>query len=151
NISALGSKIVLVGVVGDDPEAVLLREKLEAANVHCHFKHEPDKPTITKLRVLSHNQQLIRMDFEEALYQQSEESPLLNLCRQHFEGTRAIIMSDYGKGSIGAQQPIIQAAKTAGIPVLVDPKGSDFSIYRGVALLTPNYKEFEAVVGTCYS
>lgn len=151
NISALGSKAVLVAMVGNDPEAVLLREKLEAVKVACHFKHEMDKPTITKLRVLSHNQQLIRMDFEEMLYQQSDESPLLSLCQAHFSETNVIIMSDYGKGSMGAQQKIIQAAKKANIPVLVDPKGRDFSIYRGATLLTPNYKEFEAIVGTCYS
>src|SRR6056297_3578528 len=128
NIAALGTKAALVATVGKDQEAILLREKLEAANVSCDFKREDNKPTITKLRVLSHNQQLIRMDFEEALYQQSEESPLLDLCRPHFSKAKVIIMSDYGKGSMGAQQKIIQAAKKENIPVLVDPKGSDFSI-----------------------
>lgn len=151
NITALGAKAILVGMVGDDPEALSLKRKLEAVNVACHFKEEPNKPTITKLRVLSHNQQLIRMDFEEPLYQSGVESPLVELCEKLIKDVDIVVMSDYGKGSIGMHQKIIELAKKEKKPLLVDPKGQDFSIYKGATLLTPNYKEFETIVGTCYS
>lgn len=151
NIAALGAQVNLVGMVGDDGEADSLQNTLEAVGVHCNLRREKNKPTITKLRVLSRNQQLIRMDFEEAFYQHDEHSPLLPNCLECFDQAKVVIVSDYGKGSMGSQQAIIQAARKRGIPVLVDPKGCNFSIYRGATLLTPNFKEFEAVVGVCHS
>ncbi len=149
NIAALGAKASLVGMVGEDIIADMLQNKLESVGVSCFFKREQNKPTIAKLRVLSQNQQLIRMDFEEIFYQHSEKSPLLENCLDCFPKIKLIIMSDYGKGSMGNQQTLIQAARKAKLPILVDPKGRDFSIYRGATLLTPNYKEFETVVGSC--
>lgn len=151
NIAALGAKASLVSMVGNDNEADVLEQKLQTAGIHCCLKREKDKPTITKLRIISHNQQLIRMDFEEAFYQHSETSPLLENCINALADTKLIVMSDYGKGAMGSQQPIIQAARKAKVPILVDPKGRDFSIYRGATLLTPNYKEFETVVGVCHN
>lgn len=151
NIAALGAKVSLVSMVGSDTEAEVLEQKLQTAGIHCRLKREKDKPTITKLRVISHNQQLIRMDFEEAYYQHSENSPLLENCVDSLANINLIVMSDYGKGSMGSQQPIIQAARKAKVPILVDPKGRDFSIYHHATLLTPNYKEFETVVGACHN
>ncbi len=149
NISALGAKVHLIGAVGKDDAARILEQKLENFKVTCSFHQDAQKPTITKLRVLSHNQQLIRMDFEEHTAQNSENCFLLEKCNEYFGQADVVIMSDYGKGSMGQQQQIIAKARQMNIPILVDPKGSDFSIYTGATLLTPNFKEFEAVAGKC--
>ena len=103
-------------------------------------------PTITKLRVQSANQQLIRLDFEEKFHHLDAAALMsdnLEILGQH----KVIVLSDYAKGTLHQPQAFIQAAKQQNIPVVVDPKGSDFSKYKGATLLTPNMKEFECVVG----
>ena len=105
-------------------------------------------PTITKLRVLSRNQQLIRLDFEEG-FDGVDLNPMLEKIEQALPKTGALVLSDYAKGALKDVQPMIQLAKKSGVPVLIDPKGSDFERYRGATLLTPNLSEFEAVVGRC--
>ncbi|RYY04820.1 MAG: bifunctional D-glycero-beta-D-manno-heptose-7-phosphate kinase/D-glycero-beta-D-manno-heptose 1-phosphate adenylyltransferase HldE [Gammaproteobacteria bacterium] len=148
NISALGGKVSLVGVVGKDPAAILLKNRLDAANVTSDFQVSTSKPTITKLRVMSRHQQLLRMDFEETFGVEDSDSfdekiaPLL-------PKAKILILSDYAKGTLQDCQALIKRAKAAGVPVLVDPKGGDFSRYQGASLLTPNIAEFEAVVGHC--
>lgn len=148
NIAALGAGVSLAGLVGRDEAADALRETMAAAKVHSDFQVVESHPTITKLRVISRHQQLIRMDFEDSFSPQdavalSDRTSLL------LPPVGALILSDYAKGALDNPQPLIQAAKVAGIPVLVDPKGSDFSRYRGATLLTPNLHEFEAIVGPC--
>lgn len=149
NLAALGAGVSLIGRVGDDAAGQILQSKLEGAGIDCQFRHEPKKPTITKLRVLSQHQQLIRMDFEESFSQSKEEHPLLPLIQREISKANIMIVSDYGKGSMGSVQTLIQAAKKTNIPILVDPKGSDFSIYKGATILTPNVKEFTHIVGPC--
>lgn len=150
NITALDAKASIVGLIGADIEGSLLRDKLEAADIECHLHQDAAKPTITKLRVISHNQQLIRMDFEETIHTE-KNSLLFETYQAQLEKVNLVILSDYGKGSIGNPSLLIAAARKKNIPVLVDPKGKNFSIYRGATLLTPNYKEFETVVGECHS
>jgi len=148
NIAALGANAVLAGVTGDDEAAHILQQSLVAAGVECNFQTVSDSPTITKLRILSRHQQLIRMDFESGFDKINEkefQSELESLLNQ----ASVLVLSDYGKGALRNHQELIQAAKKKNIPVLVDPKGSDFSIYRGASLITPNLSEFEAVVGVC--
>lgn len=148
NITALGAGVSLVGIVGEDEAGQALQTQLESARVNCQFCTSSSEPTITKLRVLSRHQQLIRLDFEEpfaADYSadlQSRVGSLLN-------NVSALILSDYNKGTLSDTQALIQMARKAKVPVLVDPKGSDFGRYRGATLLTPNLSEFEAVVGHC--
>ena len=148
NIAALGAGVSLLGATGDDEAADALMTSLQAASVHCDFHRSSQHPTITKLRVISRHQQLIRMDFEEPFVQQDIASLEQKLTRQ-LPHIGAIILSDYAKGVLSNPQGIIDAAKKAGVSVLVDPKGSDFTRYRGATLLTPNLSEFEAVVGVC--
>lgn len=148
NLAALGAKTTLFGLCGRDTEADIVENKLKAAGVQCHLQRSKNHPTIIKLRVLSLHQQLIRLDFESA-YSENEAEQLLNACLANIDQTSAIILSDYGKGSLVNRQSIIQAARKLGIPVLVDPKGKKFSMYQDATLLTPNRKEFETIVGHC--
>ena len=148
NIAALGAGASLVGIVGDDENAESLKRRLQGAQVHTDFAVSHQLPTITKLRVISRHQQLIRMDFEEG-FSEEESVPLLEKAQSLLPHVGAVILSDYAKGTLENPQQIIAAAREHKVPVLVDPKGSDFSRYKGATLLTPNLHEFETVVGSC--
>lgn len=148
NIAALGASAVLAGVTGEDEAASILQQSLSAAGVECSFQAVAESQTITKLRILSRHQQLIRMDFESG-FAKADEHQFQSQVEGLLSGASILVLSDYGKGALKNHQNLIQAAKKHKIPVLVDPKGSDFSIYRGASLITPNLSEFEAVVGPC--
>ncbi len=147
NIAALGAPAVLVGVTGADEAAGSLRDSLAAAGVQAHFQQIAAQPTIVKLRVLSRHQQLLRMDFEEPFHTDAEA--LAADVERLLAGIRVLVLSDYGKGALQNHQTLIQLARAKGIAVLADPKGKDFSIYRGASLITPNLSEFETIVGHC--
>lgn len=148
NAAALGANVTLLGLTGDDESAGLLQDKLSVLGVLCDFVKLPDFDTITKLRVMSRNQQLIRLDFERS-FMDVDKQALLSNFQQHLGNADLVVLSDYDKGSLSEAQGLIAAAKAAGKPVIVDPKGSDFSKYRGATLLTPNMSEFQAIVGQC--
>ncbi|MFP9231255.1 bifunctional D-glycero-beta-D-manno-heptose-7-phosphate kinase/D-glycero-beta-D-manno-heptose 1-phosphate adenylyltransferase HldE [Pectobacterium cacticida] len=148
NIAALGAGSRLVGLTGIDDAARVLNAKLGEVNVTCDFVSVPTHPTITKLRVLSRNQQLIRLDFEEG-FEDIDPQPIVERIQLALPKMGALVLSDYAKGALAQVQIMIQTAKEAGVPVLIDPKGTDFSRYRGATLLTPNLSEFEAVAGRC--
>ncbi|MDO3387400.1 bifunctional D-glycero-beta-D-manno-heptose-7-phosphate kinase/D-glycero-beta-D-manno-heptose 1-phosphate adenylyltransferase HldE [Gilvimarinus sp. SDUM040013] len=148
NIAALGAAASLVSVVGRDEAAEVLRGQLGAAGILTDFQVSVDKPTITKLRVMSRHQQLIRMDFEQS-FGPDDCSKFADKARQLLSGAGVMVLSDYAKGSLANCQALIAAAREQQVPVLVDPKGSDFSRYRGATLLTPNIHELEIVVGAC--
>lgn len=150
NLSALGCKVKLLGLVGHDEAGHILQEKLLEAKVECYFQTEKRLPTTTKLRVLGKNQQLIRLDFEEKFYH-SDISVLLDYYKQFIYESDVIILSDYGKGLLLHAQTFIQIGKQANKPVFVDPKNQDFGLYQGATCITPNLKEFEMVVGQCHS
>lgn len=148
NIAALGAKALLMGVAGKDEAGLALKKRLQAANIKTDFRISRHAPTITKLRVISRHQQLIRMDFEEKI----PPADALALSQKTISAMKhagAVILSDYAKGTLADPQTIIKAARAKKIPVFVDPKGTDFKLYRGATLLTPNLHEFEAVVGIC--
>ncbi|WP_323773401.1 bifunctional D-glycero-beta-D-manno-heptose-7-phosphate kinase/D-glycero-beta-D-manno-heptose 1-phosphate adenylyltransferase HldE [Alcanivorax sp.] len=146
NMAALGARAELVGVTGRDEAASILEERLAAAEVGCHFQKVDGLPTITKLRVISRQQQLLRLDFEEAFHSQ-DPAPFAEQVKQQLAHCGALVLSDYAKGALRDCPGLIALAREAGVPVLVDPKGTDFEPYRGATLLTPNLSEFEAVVG----
>ncbi|ACR67771.1 bifunctional heptose 7-phosphate kinase/heptose 1-phosphate adenyltransferase [Edwardsiella ictaluri] len=150
NIASLGASARLVGLTGVDDAARALSTRLDEVHVECDFVAIPAQPTITKLRVLSRNQQLIRLDFEEG-FGGVDPGPILARIRQALPQVGAVILSDYAKGALASVQAMICLARDAGVPVLIDPKGTDFERYRGATLLTPNLSEFEAVVGRCHS
>jgi D-beta-D-heptose 7-phosphate kinase/D-beta-D-heptose 1-phosphate adenosyltransferase len=113
--------------------------------VDCDFIEASGTATIHKLRVLSRNQQLIRLDSEDRLTGHEDEFEAL--FSNSLDDVDAIVLSDYGKGTLGRIEPLIALGRERGIPVLVDPKGVEFERYRGASALTPNQTEFEAVVG----
>jgi D-beta-D-heptose 7-phosphate kinase / D-beta-D-heptose 1-phosphate adenosyltransferase len=148
NIAALGSATRLIGVVGKDESGAELHSRLTAAGVYCDFIESADKPTITKLRVISQHQQLIRVDFEQE-FEAVDIADLQARAAAQIEDSQVLVLSDYGKGALQDVPALIQLGRSRGIPVIVDPKGTDFSKYRGASLITPNLIEFEAVVGPC--
>ena len=121
NISTLGGKATVVGLTGDDEAADSLTHKLQGSHITCDFERMPRVPTITKLRVISRHQQLIRMDFEKPVEPQHAQA-LVTRTSKHFDDIDVIVCSDYGKGALANVQDIIQQARAAGIPVLVDPR-----------------------------
>jgi len=149
NISALGGQATLIGITGQDDAAKQIKNTLNTHNVKCFFTELADLPTITKLRVLSRNQQLIRLDFEEGLHTAYDAPSLLSCIEQQLATTDVVVLSDYGKGTLNDPQAIIHLARAANKPILIDPKGNDFTKYRGATLITPNLSEFEAIVGHC--
>lgn len=148
NIAALGAGASLIGVVGKDEAADALNTRLTSVGIHTDFQVSADKPTITKLRVISRHQQLLRMDFEES-FGAGDSVEFVAKARKFLPHMGAVILSDYAKGTLQNTQALIEVARELAVPVLVDPKGTDFERYRGATLLTPNLSEFEAVVGGC--
>ncbi|HFF1655215.1 TPA: bifunctional D-glycero-beta-D-manno-heptose-7-phosphate kinase/D-glycero-beta-D-manno-heptose 1-phosphate adenylyltransferase HldE [Providencia rettgeri] len=148
NIASLGANSRLVGLTGIDDAAKALTENLNAVQVRCDFVAIPTHPTITKLRVLSRNQQLIRLDFEEG-FDNVDVAPVLERIEQALPHIGALVLSDYAKGALTHVEKMIALANKAGVPVLIDPKGNNFERYCGATLLTPNMSEFEAIVGPC--
>jgi D-beta-D-heptose 7-phosphate kinase/D-beta-D-heptose 1-phosphate adenosyltransferase len=148
NIASIGGRVTLAGITGDDEAAQHLQKQLSALNINCEFDQQANIPTITKLRVMSRNQQLIRLDFEESL-SGVDKKPLEEKVAAQLANHDLLLLSDYSKGTLSDVQNLITLAKNQGKAVLVDPKGTDFERYRGATLLTPNLSEFEAVVGEC--
>ncbi|WP_417357899.1 bifunctional D-glycero-beta-D-manno-heptose-7-phosphate kinase/D-glycero-beta-D-manno-heptose 1-phosphate adenylyltransferase HldE [Gallaecimonas pentaromativorans] len=148
NVAALGGKTLLQGLVGNDEPAQTLKDSLAGVGVQSELVTVDTHPTITKLRVLSRHQQLLRLDFEDAF--SAENAALLRAPFAKALGQcDVVVLSDYAKGALADVEHLISEARLAGKPVLVDPKGTDFGRYRGATLLTPNLSEFEAVVGHC--
>ena len=143
NLSSLGADADCAGLVGHDADADLLEKTLQNHNVNPLFIRVEQR-TITKLRVLSQAHQMIRLDFETS-FDESKAKALADSVS--LEGITAIVLSDYAKGSLESRS-LIQKARASRIPVVVDPKGTDFEKYRGATLLTPNRAEFEAVCGS---
>jgi D-beta-D-heptose 7-phosphate kinase/D-beta-D-heptose 1-phosphate adenosyltransferase len=147
NMARLGTRTLLLGAVGDDDEATALRRSLDDRGVACRFEAIADWPTITKTLVQSRGQQLIRLDREDRLMSGSER--LTAVLASELDDADAVVLSDYGKGSLEDVAAMISACRRRNVPVFVDPKGADFEKYRGATLLTPNQGEFEAVAGNC--
>jgi D-beta-D-heptose 7-phosphate kinase / D-beta-D-heptose 1-phosphate adenosyltransferase len=148
NITALGARAILLGITGDDSTADTLHNLLRPHSVECHFLRLSEARTITKLRVLSRHQQLLRLDFEPSL-QHFDSARLRAAFLAHVHNVDVVVLSDYAKGTLADAAGLIALAREAGKPVLVDPKGTDFSKYQGATLITPNCAEFEAVAGHC--
>jgi len=146
NIASLGSNCQISGITGQDSAAETLQKRLNSVGVVCAFHQSETTGTIIKQRVISNHQQLLRMDFESP-FAANEWMGLKALVEPLLAKTSVMILSDYNKGTLTDPQYWIKLAKQHQIPLLVDPKGDDFSKYRGADLLTPNMTEFEVVVG----
>jgi D-beta-D-heptose 7-phosphate kinase/D-beta-D-heptose 1-phosphate adenosyltransferase len=145
NVAALGASVTLLGLVGSDEPAAILAQLLHEAKVKFQFAPTA-LPTITKLRILSQHQQLIRLDFEEP-YPLECLPDLHALYAEHIKHADIVIFSDYGKGALAQADQWIALAQQYQVPVFVDPKVKDINHYRGATLVTPNLKEFQEFVG----
>ncbi len=147
NLSALGSNVTLLGVIGDDEAGRTLQSDLNKQGVCTDLVVSKTDKTITKLRIMSRHQQLIRLDTEDGFHQFNHEA-LLEAALTSLDSADVVIISDYNKGTL---RPILKelltVCKDRNITTLVDPKGDDFSIYENATLLTPNMSEFEVVAG----
>ncbi|CAM2762248.1 bifunctional heptose 7-phosphate kinase/heptose 1-phosphate adenyltransferase [Glaesserella parasuis] len=148
NIASLNVPVTLHGLVGNDDAGRALDKLLSEHRIQNQCVAVDSHPTITKLRILSRHQQLLRLDFEEGFHNLDCQALLAKLAAE-ITAYGALILSDYGKGTLDTVQQMIQIARQANVPVLIDPKGTDFERYRGATLLTPNMSEFEAVAGHC--
>jgi rfaE bifunctional protein kinase chain/domain len=146
NVAALGAQTGLLGVVGKDEAGDTVDTLLKEMGIASHLTRDPAISTIIKLRVLGRQQQLLRVDFEEAPTDAVLRDKLTQfnaLMPQH----DVIVFSDYAKGSLVNVAQMIAAAKALNKLVLVDPKGDDFSPYKGASFLTPNKAELRRIVG----
>jgi len=146
NVVAMGGRCTLLSAVGEDEAAADLRALLARSGIDARLQPDPSMSTTVKLRLVARNQQLLRVDFErgpgdEALARCVEQY------RRALGDADAVILSDYGKGGLRHIAEMIAEARSAGIPVFVDPKGRDFDRYRGASVITPNLREFEDFVG----
>lgn len=150
NIVSLGAQATLVGVVGQDEAATQVRHLLKEACIATHLVSDPDHPTTLKMRVLGRQQQLLRIDFEEkpgAAMLTAMQQQIVPLLDQH----DVVVLSDYAKGVLAQVEPFIAMARAKGLPVLVDPKGSNYARYHGATLVTPNRSEMQQAVGHWHS
>lgn len=149
-VAALGADAFLLGFVGADSAANTLSQLLTASDVKHQLDTLSEHATITKLRVLSRHQQMIRLDTESPF---SDPIATISLQEKYISALdkdiNLVILSDYGKGTLSQSAALISQARAKNITVIVDPKSNDYSMYRGASIITPNLKEFEAVVGPC--
>ena len=146
NVATLGAQCTLLTVVGDDDAGRSLRGLLQQQGIQAVLGTDPQLQTVVKLRVIGRSQQLLRIDFENRPDHEVLQSLLADyerLLPQH----DLVLMSDYGKGGLTHVGQMIERARAAAKPVLVDPKGSDFSRYAGATAITPNRSELAQVVG----
>jgi rfaE bifunctional protein kinase chain/domain len=146
NVAALGAKTTILGVIGDDEPGSRVTDLLKSSGVNSQLEIDGKVPTTVKLRVIARQQQLIRLDFEEA----PSEAALAHKLERYEKlvgDADVVILSDYGKGALGQVAMMIEQARAQKKMILVDPKGDDYAKYRGATVLTPNRSELRQVVG----
>jgi rfaE bifunctional protein kinase chain/domain len=146
NVVTLGAQSSLLTVVGEDEASHKLEALVARTGIRTHFGRDADLKTTVKLRVIGRQQQLLRLDFEntpktELLASQTET--FIQLLPNH----DAVLFSDYGKGGLAHVSDMIQRARAAGKPILIDPKGTDYSRYQHATVITPNRAELQQVIG----
>jgi D-glycero-beta-D-manno-heptose-7-phosphate kinase len=146
NIRRLGANVTLLSVIGIDDAAVTLFRLLKDNEIQAEISEDPSMETIVKLRVISRNQQMLRIDFEK----EPDHEVLAGMLERYatlLSLHDLVLFSDYGKGGLQHIASMIELARDVGKPVLIDPKGSDWRRYSGATVITPNRAELELVVG----
>ncbi len=146
NVVSLGAQATLLTVVGDDEASHKLEALVASSGIRPHFGRDANLRTTVKLRVIGRQQQLIRLDFENAPKSEvlaTQTEAFRTLLPQH----DAVLFSDYGKGGLDHVHHMIELVRAANKPVLIDPKGSDYSRYSGASVITPNRAELQQVIG----
>ena len=147
NIAALGASVTLIGAVGEDEAGQRISQLMLQDGIESQLQIHSSCTTIIKLRVLSRQQQMLRIDFDspqQSLQLELASESLQSLMRMH----DAIVLSDYAKGGLLNVSQWIAMARELGLPVLVDPKAADFSRYAGASVLKPNASEFRLAAGS---
>jgi len=147
NVKTLGGQVTLLSMVGQDEPAQRLIQLLSEQGVETVLGQDPTLQTIVKLRVIGRNQQLLRIDFEQEPDHEVLAQMLTDFERE-LDRHDVVLFSDYGKGGLAHIPRMIELARAAGKPVLVDPKGSDYARYAGASVITPNRSELMQVAGT---
>lgn len=146
NVVTLGAQSSLLTVVGDDEASHKLEALVAGTGIRTHFGRDPELKTTVKLRVIGRQQQLLRLDFENTPKHEvlaSQTATFTDLLPEH----NAVLFSDYGKGGLAHVSDMIARARAAGKPILIDPKGADFSRYKNASVITPNRVELQQVIG----
>ena len=147
NAATLGAQASLLTVVGDDEASHKLEALVAKTGIRTHFGRDADLKTTVKLRVIGRQQQLLRLDFEN-----TPQSEILATQTATFERLLpdhdAVLFSDYGKGGLAHVSDMIARARELNKPILIDPKGSDYSRYQRANVITPNRAELQQVIGT---
>ena len=146
NVVTLGAQSSLLTVVGQDEASHKLEALVLGTGIRAHFGRDPDLKTTVKLRVIGRQQQLLRLDFENTPKTEilaSQSAVFAELLPQH----DSVLFSDYGKGGLAHVSDMIERARSAGKPILIDPKGADYSRYRHATVITPNRVELQQVIG----
>ena len=146
NVVTLGAQSSLLTVVGDDEASHKLEALLAGTGIRTHFGRDAELKTTVKLRVIGRQQQLLRLDFENTPKTEvlaSQSAAFAKLLPQH----DAVLFSDYGKGGLAHVSDMIARARALGKPILIDPKGTDFSRYKNASVITPNRTELQQVIG----
>lgn len=149
NIGSLGAKCDMVAITGDDELAKTLENKLREFKIRAKFQKIKNSKTISKLRIISQHQQLLRIDHEDG-FPNIKRDRIEKYFEESIKDSNVVVISDYAKGTLKSTKEWIKKAVSLNKPVIVDPKGSDFSKYRNATIITPNYSEFEQVVGKCH-
>ncbi|WP_088139181.1 D-glycero-beta-D-manno-heptose-7-phosphate kinase [Achromobacter xylosoxidans] len=146
NVAALGGHVTLVGVLGEDEAGDSVRRLSAEAGIQADLVADTSLHTTLKMRVLGRQQQLLRVDFEQHPAQAALDCVDAAFAR-HLANHDIVVLSDYAKGVLTRVESLIALARSAGVPVLVDPKGHDYTRYRGATLVTPNRSEMQEAVG----
>ena len=141
NLGSLGAQVRVIGLVGNDDHGRLLEARLRSGGVEPLLQRVDTHPTICKLRVISQRQQLMRLDFERP-FTPAETAGVTERFVQALHEADVVVISDYAKGTLCGVEDLIREARKVGVPILVDPKGTDWRRYAGATLLTPNLMEF---------
>ena len=149
NVAALGAHTTLIGFIGRDAAGESIRKLLTDSGVQADLIESEDAETTVKSRILSKNQQLLRLDNERGSYSDAELARLYEHYKVHLDVADVVVLSDYAIGAMREARKLVTAAREANKPVFVDPRQRNFLCYEGATALTPNYAEFRAVVGPC--
>jgi rfaE bifunctional protein kinase chain/domain len=150
NVVTLGAQASLLTVVGDDEASRKLESLVAQTGIRTYFGRDADLKTTVKLRVIGRQQQLLRLDFENTPKNEllaSQTATFTRLLPEH----QAILFSDYGKGGLAHVSDMIAQARASNKPILIDPKGSDYSRYQHASVITPNRAELQQVIGAWHS
>ncbi|MDY0359924.1 MAG: bifunctional D-glycero-beta-D-manno-heptose-7-phosphate kinase/D-glycero-beta-D-manno-heptose 1-phosphate adenylyltransferase HldE [Desulforegulaceae bacterium] len=149
NIGSLGAKCDMVAITGDDELSKILEEKLKEFKIKTKFQKIKNSKTISKLRIISQHQQLLRIDHEDG-FPNIKRDKIEKYFEESIKDSNVVVISDYAKGTLKSTKEWIKKAVSLHKPVIVDPKGNDFHKYKNATIITPNFSEFEQVVGKCH-